>query len=207
MVGPIRDAAEDSSNEEEEEEEEEEEDAEEDEGEVEKESKKKSPLVRAFNKIAAPLKALGKRTTTELSPKSIQDREAEPSQRARRRRSPSHASVEDPFPSRAASSFTMPPPSTTSGASGALYDSFYVRGLENELRESKEDLHIMARRYRESQEDIGTLMRRHASKESLLREEIEVLKARYGESSSSRRGEAGSSSGRRGGGGSSSGRY
>lgn len=198
-VGPIRDAADDSSSEEEEEEEDEEVEAEEDEGEAEKKGKKKSSLVRAFNKIASPLKSLGKRSTTELSPKSIQDRDAEASQRARRRRSPSQASVE--------ASFIMPPPSAISGISGSSQDPFYVRRLESDLRESKEDLFILTRRLRESQEDFGTLLRRQESRESMLKEEIEMLRARLGEGSSGVRGGAGSSSGRRGGGGSSSGRY
>lgn len=196
-VGPIRDAAEDSS-----EEEEEEEDGEgEEEEEEEERPKASSPIARAFKKLASPLKGLGKRKTTELSPKSVQEREADSSQRARVRRSPSNVSIEVPVVSRSASSFAMPPPSTSSGVYSSVHDPFYVRRLENDLRESREDLTILSRRLTESQEDIGVLLRRHASRESLLKEEIEQLKARLGEGGTG-------SSGRRGGGaGSSSGRY
>ena len=199
-VGPIRDAAEKSP-------EIEEEDDEEEEEEEEEERQASSPIARALKKIASPLRALGKRKTTELSPKSVQERDADSSQRARLRRSPSNVSVEVPVPSRSASSFVMPPPSTISAVSGGPYDPFYVRRLENELRESKEDLAIMGRRFRESQEDIGILLRRHASKESLLFEEIAALKGEYGESSLSRRGGARGSSEGYGKAGSSSGRY
>lgn len=198
LVGPIRDAAEDSP-EDEEEEEEGDEAGEEEEG--EKQPKASSPIARAFKKLASPLKNLGKRKTTELSPQSVKEREVESSQRAWRRRSPSNASVEVPVPSRSASSFAMPPPSITSGVYSSAEDPFYVRRLENDLRESREDLTILSRRLAESQEDIGVLLRRHASRESLLKEEVASLRARLGEGGSG-------GSGRRGGGaGSSSGRY
>jgi hypothetical protein len=195
-VGPIRDAAEESSEEEEREGEEEEEEEEEE----EVSAKPKSPIVRAFKKLTSPLKSLGKRKTTELSPKSQQEREAESSRRARGRSSPSVQSIEAPEPARSGSSFysvAMPPPSTISSSHQTVYDPFYVRRLENDLRESKEDLNIVSRRLRESQEDIGVLLRRQGSRESLMLEEIAALKARLGEGSSGRGGRAGSSSGRR----------
>ena len=70
--------------------------------------------------------------------------------------------------------------------------------MEINLKASQEDLAIVTRWWRESQEDIGTLLHCHESRESLLKEEIAMLKARLGEGSSE-------SSGRRGGVGRSSG--
>ena len=94
----------------------------------------------------------------------------------------------------------MPPPSSVYGDSSATFDPFYVRQMENDLWASQEDLAIVTRRWRESQEDIETLLRRHELRESLLREEIAMLKARLGEGSSE-------GSGRCGGVGRSSGRH
>jgi len=199
-VAPLRDAAEESSEEEEEEEEEV----------VEKEKEKKgsSPLVNALKKITSPLKAIGKRKTTELSPGSVKDREAESSERARARKPSPSSSFDIPEPSHGSSSFysvTMPPPpSIISTGLGNSPDPFYVRRLENSLRESQEDLTTM-------RQGVTKLEQRYASRESLLLEEIALLKANIAErdaaSQSGKRGAAGSSSGRRGGTGSSSGKY
>jgi hypothetical protein len=184
VVAPLRDAAEESPGEEEEEDEEEEEEEE------EKEKKGPSPLVKVFRKVTSPLKTIGKRKATELSHKSVLDREAEPSQRARERPPSTSSSADLPDPSMGSSSFysnTMPPPPLTGSTGlGIPSDPFYVRRLEVRLRES--------------QEDITTLLRRHESRESLLLEEIAMLKDRLGEGSVS-------GSGRRGGAGGSSGRY
>jgi hypothetical protein len=177
-VGKVVDAAEESEPENEEEEEAQEE-----------QKKTTSPVVKAFQKITSPLRGIGKRKTTELSPGTIQDREAESSQRARGRQPSPSPSVEVPEVHRGTSSFysaTMPPPSSISSRRGDYTDPFYVRTLENELRESQEDLNIV--------------LRRQESRESLLREEIATLKARLGEGSS---GVSRSSEKRRGAGGSS----
>ena len=190
QVGRIVDAAEESEEEGDEGEEEEE----------EEEKKGPSPIAKAFKKLTSPLKAIGKRKTTELSPGSLKDREAESSERARARHPSPSSSVELPEPSRDSSSFissTMPPPSNLSGSFHTTYDPFYVRRLENRLQESQEDLTTM-------REGITKLEQRYASRESLLLEEIAHLKTRLGEGEGSRRG---GSSGGRGGVGSSSGRF
>jgi hypothetical protein len=196
QVGKILDAAEESS-------EEEEEEGEEEEGEEEEKKKKSSPLVKVFKKFTSPLKGLGKRKPDELSPGSVQEREVEPSQRARARQPSPSPSVDVPEPTRGSSSIyseTMPPPSSVYSGSSATFNPFYVRQMENDLRASQEDLAIMSRRWRDSQEDLGIFLRRQESRESLLREEIAMLRARLGEGSSEgsgRRGGVGRSSGRR----------
>lgn len=177
-VGKILDAAEESDPEDEEEEQAEEE-----------QKKATSPVIKVLRNITSPLKSIGKRKTTKLSPGTVQEREAESSQRARGRQPSPSPSVEVPEVHQSPSSFysaTMPPPSSISSHRGDHYDPFYVRTLENELRESQEDLNIV--------------LRRQESKESLLREEIASLKARLGEGSS---GVSRSSEKRRGAGGSS----
>jgi hypothetical protein len=196
-VGPLRDAAEVSESEEGQEEREEEETP----GPKPSDSKGKSVMKKVFNKLASPLQNLGKRKTTELSPGSIQERQVEPSERARGRPPSPSLSLEVPIHSASSpySSSAMPPPSTTSYPASSS-DPFFVRSLEYQLRESQEDLAILSRRYRESQEDINLLLRRQESRDSLLREEIATLKARLGEGSS---GVSRSSEKRRGAGGSS----
>ena len=156
---------------------------------------------------------MGKRKTTELSPRSVQEREASTSQKTRARAGSPTPSLEVPIFSREPSfspSSAMPPPSSIYSHGSAPYDPFYVRSLEDDLRASREDLSILARRYNDSLEDITRLVRRQKSRESLLQDEIAALKTRLGEGSSrgssGRRGSAGGSSGKRGGAGSSSGR-
>ena len=169
QVGKILDAAEESKEEGDEEEEEE-------------EKKGPSPIVKVFKKITSPLKAIGKRKATELSPGSLKDREAESSQRAHARQPSPSSCVELPEPSRDSSSFissTMPPPSNLSGSFHTTYDPFYVRRLENCLQESQEDLTTM-------REGIIKLEQRYALRESLLLEEIAHLKTRLGEGEGSR---------------------
>ena len=187
-VGPIRDAAEES---EEEEDEEEEEDA---------PKKTRSPLGKVFNKVLSPLKSISKRKATELSPGSVKDVEAESNQRARGCQLSPALSIEVPIPSKGTSPYystSMPPPSIVSSRSAAPQDPFYVQRLENQLRESQEDLSLM-------QEGILRLEHRYASRQSLLLEDISHLRTRLGEGKGSRRG---GSSGGRGGAGSSSGRF
>ena len=91
----------------------------------------------------------------------------------------------------------MLPPSSLSGSFSTTHNPFYVCRLENCLQESQEDLTTM-------QEGIHRLERRYALRESLLLEEIALLKSRLSEGESSRRG---GSSGGHGGAGSSSGRF
>jgi hypothetical protein len=203
QVGPIVDAAEASEGEEEEEEAEEEEE-EKEAVEQKKPEKAASPVIRVMRKIVSPLKGIGKRQTNELSPGSVKDREAESSQRTRSRHHSPPESVEVPIASRVPSPYhsSMAPPSSIYTGARSSDDPFYVRRIENELRESKEDLAILARRLQDSREDLGVVLRRHQSKESLLLEEIASLKAKLGEGSSGR----GGSSGRRRGAGSASGR-
>ena len=189
-VGPIRDAAEESE-EEEDEEEEEEEDA---------PKKACSPLGKVFNKVVLPFKSISKRKAMELSPGSVKDVEAESSQRARSCQPSPASSVEVPIPSQDTSPYystSMPPPSVVSSRFNTPQDPFYVRRLDNQLRESQEDLTLM-------QEGMQRLERRYASRESLLMEESALLRSRLSEGEGSRRG--GSSRGR-GGAGSSSGRF
>ena len=202
-VGPVLDAAEESEGEEEEEEDEDEE-GEEAAEEPDKPEKTHSPAIRVLRRIVSPLKSIGKRQTTDLSPGSVKDREAESSQRSRTRHHSPEESLEVPIVSRFSSPYhtTMPPPSSTYSGAHTSEDHFFVRRLENDLRASREDLSVVTRRWRESQEDLGMLVRRHQANESLLLEEIASLKARLGEGSSGR----GGSSGRRGGAGSAAGR-
>jgi hypothetical protein len=159
-------------------------------------AKASSSVIKVLHKLSSPIRKLGKRKPTELSPGSLPEREEGSSSRSRARESSPTAAQEVTIASAPPSSFTsdMPPPSVIPSASS---NPFYVRHLEQKLRESQEDLAIMDRRLRESREDIGTLMQRHASRESLLMEEIEYLRGNYGEGSSRQGSGAGSSSSRR----------
>ena len=189
QVGPVLDAAEKSDADE---------DGEGDEEEEEPPVKKTSPIATVIRKMTSPLRNLGKRKTAELSPGSVQERDAEPDARVRSRAAPSIHSIETPEPSRGSSFYSsaMPPPSTVVSSQNPYRDEFYIRRLETDLQSAREDNAMMNRRLRDSYEDLSTLTRRYESKESLLYEEISTLKAQLrGGSSRGGRG-AGSSSGR-----------
>lgn len=191
-VGKIVDAGEESD------EESEEQDVEEIEDEEES-LKKASPIVSVLKKIASPLRSLGKRKPTELSPKAIEDRESEASDRARARTMPSRQSPELGDHSGSSSSLplsTMPPPSTISATSGPLRD-FYTRRLEIDLQAAREYNQLLSRRLRDSQEDLQAALARHESRESLLVEEVLYLRGVAGESQSGSSSRGGSQRGAR----------
>lgn len=180
-VGPVLDAAEES---------EEETNAREveiaDEGEQSK--TKSSPIVSALKKITSPLKKLGKRKPAELSPKAIEERESESSERAHSRFTAQRQSPElgGLFGSSSSlPSSNMPPPSsvpTTPGFAGrevygaSRQTDFYTRRLEVDLQSSQDYVNLLVRRLRESQEDLQSVLAAHESRESLLLEEVQYLR-------------------------------
>jgi hypothetical protein len=185
-VGKIIDAAEESDEESEEQEVEEVE-------EEEESTKKTSPIVSALKKIASPLRNLGKRKPTELSPKTIDDRDSEASERARARTMAVRQSPElGDYPESSASLplSAMPPPSSISGSSGPPLRDFYTRRLEIDLQAAREYNTLLSRRLRDSQEDLHAALARHESRESLLTEEVLYLRgiASDNQSQSSSRG-------------------
>ena len=118
QVGQVLDAAEESEAEGDEEEEEEEE-----------EKAGASPIIKVFKKLTSPLKAIGKRKATQLSPGSLKDREAESSERARGHPPSPSSAIELPEPSRDSSSLlstAMPLPSSVYSGSSTTFDLFYV---------------------------------------------------------------------------------
>jgi hypothetical protein len=129
-------------------------------------SKGKSVL----KKIISPLQALGKRKTTQISPPSAKERVAGPSASRVRRMASSKSSLVDPNtagPSRPLSrnSGTMPPPSvyaeTSVSRAASGRSDFEYQLLEQQLRESREDLQLAQTRF--------------ASRETFLLDQIRAL--------------------------------
>lgn len=128
------------------------------------------------SKLLSPIRSLRKRKTADLSPESVEAKEASSSSsKIRRKDSSSDNSVQIvPPPPRSQASIysTMPPPSLVSRGSNISFstqsaaDDFEVQLLRQQLQESQEDLNLARRRWE--------------TREALYQSQIAELKSQAG---------------------------